>query len=1091
MPITLKKTAKAAPEDNTALWRRLLAGGLRVGSGVLSSAGLGAGAAIAGAGEYAAQAAEELGTGEGFTPNKKRIAIEAAIGAVPFGKVVKGVANGGKIAFDAAKSAAMTASGEALRQGYASDDAGYLPDTENIGWGSVGLAGLLGLGGGAIGSKWAAARKPKAPVVEDVVEHTAQPGGRVLGPGGKLESVPQSVVIRSGAQTSRPRVSTEVPYRMAGAVEDVLEPKAAVPYGAVDPAPYRSAAKAAQKAEDAGIDSEALLREQDAAARRAQYEGLDFGPTVSQAGRLGTKWSPERVEELALRYESIGDLDTADQIRRAGTTGPVPYSAADPAPYRPAAKAAQRAEDLAAENQRKLELAESQKTGLEPQTPSVSETVEGVRPDGTKVRATTKFDEPDAAAGDELTELLTTGKVSSRKGGKRWKDVNPDDLPPEGSPQLAILEEWLKRGRSPKRALKLAAKNRIPPGSGIEIPGVRRVSEQPLDAPVSPVQQTSEMVETAPQSSPENTAAVLKELLGILPTELGAKVATQTPEVIEQLARQIPEAAPVAAKIADDVPLPGPGSFEPVADDAGDALLRFFKSPLEAAGEGYGAIKAAKAAGEEVPEEGRRIAGQAAQRLRKEAGVPPTPRPAPVYPEPTTGGSWVDEQRAVVDELLKAKAAGRPFTTSMNLGGLSSDLARIIQEDPEFATQLFAGAAGAGIGAATSDDPLTGALMGGVGGFVAPKAIPAMLRDIGTPVDALRNIEISIQTPEGIKDAAQKIFTSLPQVQRFNYLAGVNLIPNSVAGPWGAAFIGALEHGLAGDPRGWAAIRELRNIPKFVKDTAMTNMEESRQLLHAGHMGRVESGLLDYGPEKLREAIGWPGIQMTSGDLSARKILLAAGFSEDEARRITLTSEPVGETFRTLAEAGKNSVPIQMLMPFRRTPANIAQQGLQRMPLIGSLMDQQGTPMNQQLISQLLLTPAVAGANYAVGANVDPETAKWLRPWMSNLGGQYSLAGGIGFAAGQAHRRGQPVAKAIGQAAVRDAFPLPTTDSAENLYNWLFTKQTPTPNPFTDLEGFIREAPRGTVPSIAKSFVEETAGTGIPSQRRRIRLRSQ
>ena len=860
MPIRLKRTGNTAPEDDIALWRRLLAGGLRVGSGVLSSSGLGIGAMVAGAGEWAAQAAEEAGTDEGFTPNKKRIFAEMAIGAVPFGKVVKGVANGGKIAFDAAKSAALTASGEALRQGYASDDAGYLPDADNIGWGSVGLAGLLGLGGGAIGSKWAASRKPKTPLREDVVEHTAQPGGRVLGPGGKLEGVSQPVIIRSGTQappTPRPRLSTEVPYRMTGdvdprqgtlpfnATEDsvTLVPKAAVPYGMGSsefPTPYRSAAKAAQKAEDAGIDSEALLREQDAAARRAQIAGLDFG----------------------------------------GTT-----------------------------------------------------------------------------------------PVAVAKTASKW-----------------------------------------------------------------------------------------------------------TPEVIEQLARQIPEAATSAA---------------PVADDAAGTLLRFFKSPLEAAGEGYGAIKAAKAAGEVVPEEGRRIAGQVAQRLRKEAGVPPTPRPAPKYPEPTTTGPWVDEQLRYLAEMDKAKAAGRPFTTSMNLAGLSSDLARIIQEDPEFATQLFAGAAGAGIGAATSDDPLAGAVVGGLGGFVAPKAIPALLRAIGTPVDALRNIEINLQTPEGIKDAAQKVFTSLPQVQRFNYLAGINLIPNSVAGPWGAAFMGALEHGLAGDPRGWAALRELRNIPKFIKDTAITNTEEARQLLHAGHLGRAESGLLDYGPEKLREAIGYPGMMMTSGDLSARKILLAAGFSEDEARRITLTSEPVGETFRTLAEAGKNSVPIQMLMPFRRTPANIAQQGLQRNPLTGWAMDQQGTPLNQQLISQLFLTPVVAGTNYAIGANVDPETAKWLRPWMNNLGGQYSLSGGIGFAAGQAYKRGQSVPRAVGKAAIRDAFPIPTTDSAENLYNWLFTKQTPTPSPFTDLEGFIREAPRGTVPSIAKSFVEETARTGIPSPRRRIRLRSQ
>ena len=68
MPIRLKRTGNTAPEDDIALWRRLLAGGLRVGSGVLSSSGLGIGAMVAGAGEWAAQAAEEAGTDEGFTP---------------------------------------------------------------------------------------------------------------------------------------------------------------------------------------------------------------------------------------------------------------------------------------------------------------------------------------------------------------------------------------------------------------------------------------------------------------------------------------------------------------------------------------------------------------------------------------------------------------------------------------------------------------------------------------------------------------------------------------------------------------------------------------------------------------------------------------------------------------------------------------------------------------------------------------------------------------------------------------------------------------------------------------------------------------
>lgn len=85
----------------------------------------------------------------------------------------------------------------------------------------------------------------------------------------------------------------------------------------------------------------------------------------------------------------------------------------------------------------------------------------------------------------------------------------------------------------------------------------------------------------------------------------------QDPEVPQdEFGNRIP--AEIAAKKAQIE------SGQPPAPQQGSFPMRLFKSPLDAAGQGYGDVKDAIAAGEAVPPAGRQAAGRAAQRLNTE-----------------------------------------------------------------------------------------------------------------------------------------------------------------------------------------------------------------------------------------------------------------------------------------------------------------------------------------------------------------------------------------------------------------------------------------------------------------------------------------
>ncbi|RPJ36155.1 MAG: hypothetical protein EHM35_08645 [Planctomycetaceae bacterium] len=105
-----------------------------------------------------------------------------------------------------------------------------------------------------------------------------------------------------------------------------------------------------------------------------------------------------------------------------------------------------------------------------------------------------------------------------------------------------------------------------------------------------------------------------------------------------------------------------------------------------------------------------------------------------------------------------------------------------------------------------------------------------------------------------------------------------------------------------------------------------------------------------------------------------------------------------------------------LTFPFKRTPVNIVEQGLLRTPGVGFGMQALGVNRGTRAADALGVQLAqqgiglgTLGATEQLGENLTPEQARVLRRFVTNTAGPYSLLAGMGLAAGQARRRGQPV----------------------------------------------------------------------------------
>lgn len=508
---------------------------------------------------------------------------------------------------------------------------------------------------------------------------------------------------------------------------------------------------------------------------------------------------------------------------------------------------------------------------------------------------------------------------------------------------------------------------------------------------------------------------------------------------------------------------------------------------------------------------------EAQETLRRAAAEQTLPGQGTPVPPPAPGVSQTSKAREAALAARKAKReAAPPVEPQLNPKELAAkfrelgreDLAQQIESqasklggetgavDVATLAMLLRAGVGAGVGGAlggAAGHPLLGAIGGAAAGAFGPAALSSAaghLRAAGVPAEVVASLPDDVQAA-GVKETAKKIWHTLPQLQRFNYLMDLEGLPaNAVVGPYGSAVMAAIEHGLSGDARGWAALKLLS--PQRFAQEMKASLAEAGRLIAEGEMGRAETAASLFKktikvpglPESVHP-LQVPGQMMTSGDIAARNILHEAGFTEAEARRITLTSEPEAALPRGIANLGRGerdwSTPIgELMLPFKRTPANVWEQGFQRAPLVGfgvQSFRETPDPIKQQVIQQLMSTGVGVGTG-VLGASVDPETARWMRRYVSNAGGQYSLPATVGFAAGQAIRGGKP-AITEGVKAGINQLPLPTTQ------------------PISELVAFLSgegRAPRGIAPpAVRDTFFPPTPTTsstggydalpGVPSLR--------
>ena len=425
-----------------------------------------------------------------------------------------------------------------------------------------------------------------------------------------------------------------------------------------------------------------------------------------------------------------------------------------------------------------------------------------------------------------------------------------------------------------------------------------------------------------------------------------------------------------------------------------------------------------------------------------------------------------------------------------------------LRNNPQLALRaaLIAGGALAGGAVDPLDDPILSMALGAGLGIGAGK-LAGSLRQFGIN-SAQATQAINAGGTEEAKWTSSAIYHLLPHVQRANYLWSAYGIPaNAWVGPYGSAFFGALTKGLAGDPRGWAALKGL--TPGKWTNHYIDSWTEAKELIKNVERGSPVSGEefqaniinkmlggTDRASQVARGYIQGPAYMMASGDLASRKILMEAGFSEKEAMEITLTSEPWLPGFKKIMNfrRGTPSPMLELAAPFVRTPLNILEQGMMRVPYFGfkvhKALEKAGRPADpfREQIAQQGMGFLIGTAAYAIGLATPPEQAKYIRRFVSNAGGQYSGIAAIGFAMGQGSRRtsGGPIEGAASPEALRQfgySFPLPSADVftdkysyVSNLYNGKPASVPPGVLPLVYKEitdGAADDLPRRLTPSMA------------------------
>lgn len=434
--------------------------------------------------------------------------------------------------------------------------------------------------------------------------------------------------------------------------------------------------------------------------------------------------------------------------------------------------------------------------------------------------------------------------------------------------------------------------------------------------------------------------------------------------------------------------------------------------------------------------------------------LPPEPQ-APVEP-PSPKGT----------KLNKTKRGGKTagFTSPADLARLG--LAGV--------GALAGGVAGGQVG-----HPFLGMAAGAAAGALTPALMSRAFEAVGVPPQAIaeglqtaitptaEGATVGTAEPGRLREGALRIFKELPQIQRFNYLASTTGLPANIwVGPYGSMVMGAIEHILKGDPRGAVLLSKMSPM-RFAQEFK-TSQAEATALLQAGEAGRGESSIMD-ATTPLGKLLQGPGSQMVRGDLAARRLAMEAGFTEDEARVMGLTSEPAEPLWKAVTDIGKSSPGMQLLFPFRRTPANIGEQGITRVPGLGILANalRDNPYSGKEMVAQQLLGTGTAVGAGVIGSQLSPEQARLGKSYVTNFAGQHSLPANIGFAIGQALEQGKQPGPAAVTALAGRGLPLPTTEPVQEWGKAAWDTAS----------GQVPTIPRGAYPGALRDLYQLLFGT--------------
>jgi hypothetical protein len=410
--------------------------------------------------------------------------------------------------------------------------------------------------------------------------------------------------------------------------------------------------------------------------------------------------------------------------------------------------------------------------------------------------------------------------------------------------------------------------------------------------------------------------------------------------------------------------------------------------------------------------------------------------------------------------------------------------------NPQLISQLGLSVAGAAAGAATTpDDPLMGAVLGGAVGFSTPTVFRAMYQRKNAMPQGRARQQVEKALGQYTRDyakgfsavmeaGAKRAYKLLPDYMRASYLARLpNLTINAWAGPYGAATMGAIESAMAGEAKGFKALAGLYAHPiRNAKDFFGDSMREARgRVTDSMERGDIADAAA-LGEGTMKKVLTAPATFMTAGDIGARKILMKAGFTEPEARALTLTSEPnipnIGAFTKAKGKKGERWMVAKLMLPFYRTAQNQIEQSALRVPLVGSALRKAWALAPETKLQSAAkggITGVVVYGSYQLGQETDPANAPWVLKLLNNFTGPYGASASAAFMAGIASQKGKGIPAATSEGILKyitTGLPLPSTDFIEELIVM-----------GADLaEGNMPQLPYGTVPPILSSQNKWSAG---------------